>query len=73
MNWILYKVHRKEKLFELFISETEFDRDMSQLVQGAKHTRAITFPSTVIEVEAIAFSRTSLESAVLNEDLETLG
>ena len=57
----------------LFVSQTEFDRDLSEIAEAAKDVRTATFPSTVREVLQGAFSGTSVRSAVLNEGLERLG
>ena len=72
---VRYKIDRwsKRPNIQVFVSETEFDRNMSQLARGAGNIRTITFPSTVREVEYNAFEdNRSLKSAVLNEGLEKL-
>lgn len=56
----------------LFVSETEFSRNISQVVRG-RDSKTITFPNTVREVCGNAFQGSPLSSAVLNEGLETLG
>ena len=52
MNMVMYEIDRRNKQsnIRLFVSETRFDRSMSQLVKGAEGTRTITFPGTVREV-----------------------
>lgn len=58
----------------VFVSETEFDRVMSQIMTGSRSTQTITFPSTVIRVQVGAFADSPLlKSAILNEGLEKLG
>ena len=58
----------------VFVSETEFDRAMVQIMIGSKSVRTITFPSTVIRVQGGAFEDSPLlKSAILNEGLERLG
>ena len=58
---------------QLFISETKFNRNMSQLARGANGIRTIIFPGTVRDVECGAFTNNwSLRSVVLNEGLEKL-
>ena len=58
----------------VFVSETEFDRVMSQIMTGSRSTRTIMFPSTVIRVQEGAFEDSPLlKSAILNEGLERLG
>ena len=72
MNMVMYKISRWPN-FQLFISETWFDRNMSYLVNGAENTRTIIFPNTVRKVRCDAFKgNRSLRSAVLNEGLERL-
>ena len=74
MNMIMHKKRwDRQSNIQIFVSETEFDRSMSQLVKGAKGARTVTFPSTVREVEHGIFEGDqSLRSAVLNEGLEQL-
>ena len=72
---IMYKTDRRYKrsYAQLFVSETEFDRNMSQLAHGAEGVRTITFPGTVRDVKCNAFmGNWSLRFAVLNEGLERL-
>lgn len=58
----------------LLVSETEFDRAMSQVVNGSSHARTIAFPNTVRGARDCAFlENKTLISAVLNEGLEMLG
>ena len=45
---------------------------MSQIVQGAKRIRTITFPNTVRRVMDAAFMYRALRAVVLNEGLEVL-
>ena len=72
MNVVMYKKDGWPNI-QFCVSETKFDRSMSQLARGAEGTRTITFPSTVREVEYDAFEDNwSLRSAVLNEGLEIL-
>lgn len=68
-----YNKSAGRKHVRLFISGTEFNRDISQVIQGAKDVRTITFPDTVRDVPYSAFLHTTLLSVVLNEGLETLG
>ena len=75
MNMIVYKADRRYKrsCAQLFVSETEFDRNMSQLARGAEGIRTVIFPNTVRDVKCNAFmGNRSLRSAVLNEGLERL-
>lgn len=46
---------------------------MSQIVQGAKNAKTITFPKTIREVRDDVFAHMTVRAAVLNEGLETLG
>ena len=63
----------RQSNIQLFVSETRFDRSMSQLAYGAKGTRTVIFSSTIKGVEYNAFEdNRSLKSAVLNEGLERL-
>lgn len=64
---------KKQAETRLCVAETEFDRDMSHIVVGTKDAKTITFPGTVRETSEDAFSYTSVQSAVLNERLETIG
>ena len=70
-NGVAYVPHGR--LPQIFISRTEFDRELSEIVEAAKSVKTSTFPSTVREVPQGAFSGTSVRSAVLNEGLERLG
>ena len=58
---------------QLFVTETEFDRSISQLVKGAKNAKTIIFPNSIRENFGTAFSYTSVQSVVLNEKLEAIG
>ena len=68
-----YNKNAEENHVRLFVSGTEFNRDISQVIQGAKDVRTITFPGTVRDVPHSAFLDTTLLSVILNEGLETLG
>ena len=58
----------------LFVSGTEFGRDMSEVVKGTDGTKIFTFPKTVRAVQKDAFQRISLlGSVVLNDGLEVIG
>lgn len=70
-NGVRYEARKKAVC--LFVSGTEFNRDMSQIVQGAKRIRTITFPNTVRRVMDAAFMYRALRAVVLNEGLEALG
>ena len=74
MNMVMYKNRwDRQSNIQLFVSETEFDRSMSQVVKGAKGARTVTFTSTVREVKYDTFKGDqSLRSAALNEGLEIL-
>ena len=56
-----------------FVSGSEFDRNMSQIVAADVNAKTATFPNTARRVLDRAFADTSLRSAVLNEGLERLG
>lgn len=57
----------------LFVSKSEFDRNISAIVKGAETVRTITFPGTVKEVQGRAFEKNEwLRAVVLNEGLEKL-
>lgn len=58
-------------MWGLFVSETKFDRSMSQVVRGLKDKTTI-LPKTCKEVRKKAFRGTPLISIVLNEGLEVL-
>ena len=52
----------------IFVSETEFSREMLQLANGASGSRTATFPKTVREVRDCAFAENEhMASVVLNE------
>lgn len=57
----------------LFISETEFDRKLSQITRAKDNARTFVSPATVRKIVEGAFQYASLQSAVLNEGLEKLG
>ena len=76
MNIVMYEGNKQDQLsnIQFFVSETQFDRNMSWLVHGANSIRTIIFPSTVRDVSETVFkTNRSLRSAVLNEGLERLG
>ena len=70
-NGVRYEARKKAVC--LFVSGTGLNRDMSQIVQGAKRIRTITFPNTVRRVMDAAFMYRALRAVVLNEGLEALG
>ena len=75
INRVAYK--RKEKTEQsrvcLFISESEFNRDISILVKGAKSIKLVTFPRTVRDAHTGAFETSGrLRTVVMNEGLERL-
>ena len=70
---ISYKVLYDKRIISVLVSETQFDRDMSRIAQGANYVKTIIFPGTVREATAGAFRMTALLSVVLNEGLKTLG
>ena len=72
VNTVMYCA-RESPTASLFVSATEFARNMSQIVRGAVDIKTIIFPSTVRETSEDAFSHTSVRSVVLNEGLETIG
>ena len=51
-NTVMYKIDRwdEQSDIQLFVSETEFDRSISYLVNGAESTRTVIFPSTVRDI-----------------------
>ena len=71
-NGILYRLHANHQQ-RLFVSETELDRMLSQIVRAGRCTRTVAFPSTTREALSGAFEGTALESVILNEGLERLG
>ena len=56
-----------------FVAETEFDRSMSKIVNGAKNAKTITFPRTVRTCRGREASYLSSRTAVLNERLKIIG
>lgn len=58
---------------QLFVSETLFSRDLSQIVYVDRKQKALTTPNTSRKILDDAFRNTHLESVVLNEGLERLG
>ena len=73
-NGIAYRKDGCTLRTQLFVSETEFSRDVLLIAQGANRVRTITFPNTIRDVAKNAFYESSfLRSAVMNEGLETLG
>ena len=74
MNSVVYRRggNAKRPCVRLFVSESEFGRDISVLIKGAQ-ARTSTFPNTVREVRSEAFAENEcLKSVVLNEGLERL-
>ena len=60
-------------MIRLFVSGTEFCRNASRVVRGAKGARTVTLPSTVREVSSAAFScRSELRRVVLSDGLEMI-
>ena len=49
INAIAYKINKKtpHSRVQLFISKSEFDREMFQIVRLAKEVRTIAFPNTI--------------------------
>ena len=72
VNTVMYRAKGTSES-QLFIAETKFNRNMSQIVKGAKDTKTVIFPSTVRESSERTFSYTSVQSVVLNEGLKTIG
>lgn len=71
-NMLVYKVG--DDIISLFVSETEFIREMQDIIRGAEKTRTVRFPNTMKVTETAAFDGVeSLRSVVLNEGLEVLG
>ena len=68
----MYSVKREPEIY-LFIAETEFGRNMSQIMRGSKDTKTVIFLNTVREGSENAFSDTSLQSTILSEGLEMFG
>ena len=68
----MYEITNRKRQTRAFVSGTEFGRDISQIVWGAKSVKTIIFPNTVRDVCDGAFRDTTVLSAVLNEGLETL-
>lgn len=62
------------QIFRLCVSDTQFSRDMDELIEALDELRTITFPRTVRTVRKYAFYWIDgLRSAVLNEGIEVLG
>ena len=60
-NVIEYDPHAEDAHSQrLFVSATEFDRNMSQLVEGAADIKTVVFPNTIREISEDAFSDTSV-------------
>ena len=58
----------------LFVSGTEFNRNMAEVVRGTDGTKTLTFPNTIKTVQKDAFQRiSSLGSVLLNDGLEVIG
>ena len=70
-NGIAYKT-RGQTLLRLLVSDTELDRDASQIAKASRGIRTITFPNTVREFSEDAFLGASLRSVVLGEGIEKL-
>ena len=69
---VLYRAKPGEECQpRLFVSETELDRDMSQLVRWKK-AKLATVPKSVRKVQPTTFRDTALQSVVLSEGLEKL-
>ena len=75
MNMVRYErdVWDDEFGTRLFVSTIEFNRNMSQIVEGTVDIKTMVFPSTIRETSEETFSDTSVQSAILNEGLETIG
>ena len=71
---VMYKIDRyyNQSDIQAFVSETEFDRGVSQIERGPKDTKTAVFPKTIREISADVFRYTSIQSAVLSEGLERL-
>ena len=75
MNIVMYKKVSWGRGFnlQLLVSNAKFDRRMLRIMEGSTGTKTVTFPNTIRENSEDAFSGTSVQSAVLNEDLEKIG
>ena len=56
-----------------FVAKTEFDRSMTQIVNGSANAKTITFPRTVRTCRGREASYLSSRTAVLNGGLKTIG
>ena len=65
-----YLINRPARLF---VSGTEFCRDMSRVEGATRKIKILALPNSVKEVADGAFQYTYLESVILNEGLERLG
>ena len=63
----------KRANIRFFVAETEFDRSMSQIVNGSKSAKTVTFPRTVRTCRGRKAFYLSSQSVVLNGGLETIG
>ena len=77
VNAVMYRVKETPGAW-LFVAETEFNRNMSQIVEGATDVKTIIFSNTVRKdaersLCGRTFSYASVQSVVLNEELETIG
>ena len=55
-NGVEYNADIRKKRIRLLVSGTEFNRDVSQVVQGAKDIKTVTFPGTVRKASGWSFS-----------------
>ena len=75
-NWILYARYGKTRRLRpsITVSGVELDINMEEMLGGSDGIRTIIFPEMVTTVRQGAFYGVkSLRSAVLNEDLVTVG
>lgn len=59
MNGVVYRCNEKigQSRIWLFVSKTEFDRNTSTIVRGAKTIRTFSFPSAVKSVQNSVFAK----------------
>ena len=57
---------------QIFVSETEFNVELCDIVKASGNIRTVIFPRTVRNVLDGAFARTHLRSAVLSKELKTI-
>ena len=57
---------------QIFVSETEFNVELCDIVRASENVKTVIFPRTVRNILDNAFTHTHLRSAVLSKELKII-